>query len=287
MRSKIRLGVFCFFLPGVVVAMELRCLPPGVFQTLLCRTELLVVKVPGSPSDDLTGPELALYDFWGEVLACEWEQPEWHERLHTLADFLKNHFNESLNGLHRYNKLRCFNSFGERTRSAVMHRFHSGKYSHTMSSSPDGNHLRPATAGDAILRLLTTAVVDAIADVWRRNPDTNEMSWFVKGFTREGSLCESEVARQAQSNKNLALLFDKMRVGELLSGKVKLDGWGPERTQKIKGGIMECLIFQLYETTGECTRLAEFLFACMVQALVFFVLYDIEEKRSLLPFLAR
>ena len=267
--------------------MDLRCLPPGVFQTLSGRYDLLVVKESGSQFDYLTEPESVLYDFWGEFLACEWELPQWHESLITLGDFLKHHFPKNLDGLLLYDKPRRFNSFGQRTQSAVMHDFHSGKYRDTLSHSRGGNQLRPGTAGDAILRLLATAVVDAIADVWRRDPWTNGRSWFRKGFNRDGPKCECEVARQATKNKNLGLLFDKMRVVELLPGRVKLDDGAPVMTQKTKGDIMECLIFQLYETEGEYRRLAELLLACMVQALVFFAMYDIEEKRSLLPFLSR
>ena len=93
--------------------MDLRCLPPGVFQTLSGRYDLLVVKESGSQFDYLTEPESALYDFWGEFLACEWELPQWHESLITLGDFLKQHFPKNLDGLLLYDKPRRFNSFGQ------------------------------------------------------------------------------------------------------------------------------------------------------------------------------
>ena len=55
-----------------------------------------------------------------------------------------------------------FDTLGRGAQFAVKHPFHGGKYENTIRQSPDKKSLLVPTAGDAILRLLATVVVDAI-----------------------------------------------------------------------------------------------------------------------------
>ena len=140
--------------------------------------------------------------------------------------------------------------------------------------------MRPATAGDAILRLMMTAIVDAVEELWR--PEWGAMSWHLKGFTRDGPRCEAKVARKAVENQLLALLYEKMRMCEVVP-----EGVTSPESVKIKASLMECLFAELYEVEGDYAGLAELLLVCMVQALIFLAIYDVETNRSLLPHLGR
>ena len=99
--------------------------------------------------------------------------------------------------------------------------------------------MRPATAGDAILRLVITATVDAIAELWQ--VDWGTTSWFLNGCIREGPLCETKLARKAAENENLALLFDKMCISDVVNADWMLEGISEHECFKIKASIMECL----------------------------------------------
>ena len=135
--------------------------------------------------------------------------------------------------------------------------------------------MRLPTAGDAILRLITTVVVDAIDAVWKRQGTP------VSIFGRDGPLCEAKAATRAVKNKHLAVLFDKM----------DLCLWYPMDSRHLsergKGTIVEYLVVKLYETRGGNTRLAELILACMIQCLVWFAIYDIQKKRSRIPLIDR
>ena len=135
--------------------------------------------VEGSPisRECLTRPERDLFLYWKVILGYDWAQNEWHEHLHTLSQFLRNYFTGILQSVSSYNTLLHFSDFGTCTREAVSHRVHNNKYINTIAASRGGNLLRPAAAGDATLRLLTTAVVDAIADAWRPKQGTNAEPW--------------------------------------------------------------------------------------------------------------
>ena len=93
--------------------------------------------------------------------------------------------------------------------------------------------------------------------------------------------CEAKAATRSVKNKHLALLFDKM--GLCL--------WYPMDSSSLpeheKGTIVEYLVVKLYETRGRNKSLAELILACMTQCLIWFAIYDIQRKRSLVPFIAR
>ena len=132
-----------------------------------------------------------------------------------------------------------------------------------------------ATAGDAILRLLATVVVDAIDAVWKRQGTP------VSIFGRDGPKCEAKAATRAVKNKHLALLFDNM--GLCL--------WYPMDSSSLpeheKGTIVEYLIVKLYESRGSNKRLSELVLVCMTQCLIWLAIYDIQRKKNLVPFIAR
>ena len=132
-----------------------------------------------------------------------------------------------------------------------------------------------STAGDAILRLLSAVVVEAIDADWERHKIRLSI------IIRDGPPCEAKAATEAVKNEFLAILFDKMGV----------DSWVPVECSKLneheKGSVMEYLVVELYETKGGNARLAELAFACMIQSLIWFAIYDIRRKRSLVPFLSR
>ena len=58
-------------------------------------------------------------------------------------------------------------------------------------------------------------------------------------------------------------------------------------SERGKGTIVEYLVVKLYEIRGGNTRLAELVLACMIQCLVWFAIYDIQKKRSRIPFIDR
>ena len=144
-----------------------------------------------------------------------------------------------------------------------------------MRHSPDRQSVRVPPAGDAILRLLATVVVDAIDVAWKRQNTP------VSIFGRDGPLCEAKAATRSVKNKRLAVLFDKL----------DLCSWYPMDSRHLsergKGTIVEYLVVKLYEIRGGNTRLAELVLACMIQCLVWFAIYDIQKKRSQIPFILR
>ena len=117
-------------------------------------------------------------------------------------------------------------------------------------------------------------VVDAIDADWERQGVRLSI------FIRDGPSCEAKAATEAVKNEFPAILFDKMGV----------DSWAPVESSKLneheKGSIMEYLVVRLYETKGGNARLAELVLACLIQSLIWFAIYDIRRKRSLVPFLA-
>ena len=256
-------------------------LPHGIFLKIKNRRELFFID--GSKVE----PENDLCVLWRRILAYEWKDARWHEELRFLAHFLHLHFDTMAEKLVDYNILFSINSYSEHTRNAVFHPFHTTKYKETINASPDGKFMRPATAGDAILRLVITATVDAIADLWQLEWGTT--SWFLKGCIRDGPLCEAKLARKAAENENLALLFDKMRISEVIHADLMLEEVSNRACIRKKASIMECLFATLYEVADgdEKKKLAELVIVCMVEALIFFAMYDVKEDRSLLPYLAR
>ena len=254
-------------------------LPHGIFLKIENRRELFFMDGSG------VEPENDLCIFWRRILAYEWTDARWHEELRFFAHFLHVHFNATVEKLVTYNTLFSINSYSKHTQDAVFHPFHKTKYKETINASPDGKFMRPATAGDAILRLVITATVDAIAELWQ--VDWGTTSWFLNGCIREGPLCETKLARKAAENENLALLFDKMCISDVVNADLMLEGVSEHECFKIKASIMECLFANLYDVEGESGKLAELLIVCMVEALIFFAIYDVEKNRSLLPYLAR
>ena len=118
-------------------------------------------------------------------------------------------------------------------------------------------------------------VVDAIDADWERQ--NTRLSIFI----RDGPSCEAKAATEAVKNELLAILFDKIGVDSL----VPVDS--SKLNEHEKGNIMEYLVVKLYETKGGNARLAELVLACMIQSLIWFAIYDIRRKRSLVPFLSR
>ena len=260
-----------FYKPGAVANDS--GLPDDLFRELKEKDDLLVIKEPRLSC--MTVTELELYNHWKKTLAYTWEQDEWHENLPVLSGLL--HRNFAIYDAYRsYDASHPLGSFRLRAQNAVRHRFHGGKYENTMRQSLGGDSLRYATVGDAILRLLATAVVDAIADAWKRSGLRVPCC-----FLRDGAACESTVAKEAVRNERLALLFDKMCLGSVLFLTHS------RLSCHTKADIMEYIFAKLYETEDENVRLAELLLACMIQTLVFFTIYDIKAKRCLLPYLSR
>ena len=118
-------------------------------------------------------------------------------------------------------------------------------------------------------------VVDAIDADWERQGIRLQI------FIRDGPSCEAKAAKEAVQDEYLAILFDKMGVGS----------WVPVDSSKLneheQANIMEYLVVKLYETKGGNARLAELVLACLIQSLIWFAIYDIRRKRSLVPFLSR
>ena len=254
-------------------------LPHGIFLEIKHRRELFFM------DGSCVEPENDLCIFWRRILAYKWTDAGWHEELRFLAHFVHFHFYTIVEKLVNYNTLYSINSYSKHTQDAVFHPFNTTKYKDTINASPDGKFMRPATAGDAILRLVITATVDAIADLWQ--VDWGTTSWFLNGCIREGPLCETKLARKAAENENLALLFDKMCISDVVNADLMLEGVSEHECFKIKASIMECLFANLYDVEGESGKLAELLIVCMVEALIFFAIYDVKKNRSLLPYLAR
>ena len=193
--------------------------------------------------------ENELRDLWRRILRYKWTDARWHEELHVLTHFLLLHFDTMAEKLVRYDMLYSVSSYSKHTRNAVFHSFHDTKYKDTIKSSPEGKFMRPATAGDAILRLVITATLDAIAEFWQL--EWGMTSWFLKGFIRDGALCEAKLARKAAENENLALLFDKMRVSEVINAELMLEELSKRECIRKKASIMECLFANLYEVADE------------------------------------
>ena len=259
--------------------MDPSSLPHGIFLKIQNRRELFFM------DGSCVEPENELCIFWRRILAYEWTDAGWHEELRFLAYFLHVHFARTVEKLVTYNVLFSINTYSKHTVDAVLHPFHTTKYKNTINASPDGQFMRPATAGDAILRLVLTAIVDAIADLWQH--DWGTTSWFLNGCIRDGPLCETKLARKAAENENLALLFDKMCISEVVKADLMPEGISEHECFKIKGSIMECLFANLYDIEDENGKLAELLIVCMVEALIFFAIYDVKKNRSFLPYLAR
>ena len=248
------------------------------------QDELLVIKNARYwemlSNDALTVDEQLLYDYWSSILSYEWETNGWYENLTILAEIIDNNFTILRDfqevGFLEYMQSRRVDSLDISTERAVKHTFHSGKYEHTIRQSSDKRSLPSlATAGDAILRLLATVVVDAIDVVWKRQDTPCSI------FGREGPKCEAKAATRAVKNKHLAVLFDKM--GVYL--------WYPmdssNLSEKDKGTIMEYLIAKLYEVRGVKKRLSELVLVCMTQCTIWFAIYDTRRKKNLVPLIFR
>ena len=154
-----------------------------------------------------------------------------------------------------------------------MHCFHGSKYSNTINASRDGNGLRIATAGDAVLRCLATVFADDFKSQW---DEDGIKTPFI--FKRDGFACEGQVARRAVQNRLLASLFDHMQLSSfLIDPPVKM-------SNRQKGTILEYLIARLYEIRGDDARLAELLLSCLTQVLLWLAICDIElDRRFLTP----
>ena len=204
---------------------------------------------------------------------------EWHDNLTNLTQIINRNFT-ILKDFYRteysgYMKYHSFDTLGSGAQFAAKHPFHGGKYEYTIRQSPDQKSLLVPTAGDAILPLLATVVVDAIDADWERQ------SIRLPIFIRDGPSCEAKAAKEAVQNEYLAILFDKMGVGSW----VTVDS--SKLNEHEKANIMEYLVVRLYETKGGNARLAELVLACIVQRLIWFAIYDIRSKRSRVPYLSR
>ena len=157
---------------------------------------------------------------------------EWYDNLTIFTKIIDKNFtilrNFKETGFLDYVQPRRVDSLEICTQWVVNHDFHDGKYEHTMRQSSDKQSLpHLSTAGDAILRLLATVVVDAIDVAWKRQKTP------VSIFGREGPSCEAKAATRAVQNKHLAVLFDK----------IGLCVWCPMNTsnlsEKEQGNIVE------------------------------------------------
>ena len=219
-------------------------LPVGILMRVTEKDELLVIKNARCWNmlsiNALTDADCELYDYWESMLAYAWETNEWHDNLITLTEIINKNFT-ILRNFYRteykdYMNYHRFDTLGRGAQFAVKHPFHGGKYENTIRQSPDKKSLLVPTAGDAILRLLSAVVVDAIDADWERH--NIRLSIFI----RDGPSCEAKAAKEAVQDEYLAILFDKMGVGS----------WVPVDSSKLneheKANIMEYLVVRLYET---------------------------------------
>ena len=121
--------------------------------------------------------ERELYDYWDSILSYEWEMNEWYDNLTIFTEIINKHFtilrDFKETGLSDFLEPRRVDTLEISTQRVVKHPFHDGKYEHTIRQSSDKQSLpHLATAGDAILRLLATVVVDAIDVAWKRQKNT-------------------------------------------------------------------------------------------------------------------
>ena len=192
--------------------MQDSCLPDDLLHRIARQDELLVIKNAQiwnmMYNNALTVGERRLYDYWESTLSFAWNRDEWHDNLKTITEIIAENFSILSDfreaGFRDYLELHRVETLGISTQNAVKHTFHGGKYEHTIRQSWDQQSLRLPTAGDAILRLITTVVVDAIDAVWKRQGTP------VSIFGRDGPLCEAKAATRAVKNRHLAVLFDKL-----------------------------------------------------------------------------